>query len=195
MANLQPPPYGAVQGNVQWNAWFEQINRLLSGVTTSLNAIDDVVLASVTNNQLLQFDTTGNVWRNETDIVLPGTVDAEGIVTFAAAPLFQSTADVEGSLAANGGITGTTAAFTSTGDIEGAMTLGSTVDIEGVATFNAATHTIIGNATIEGSLLSVAETTDEFVLTFNAGTETWEGQIVTASDPVGTAVAMAIALG
>jgi hypothetical protein len=55
------------------------------------------------------------------------------------------------------------------------------MDAEGVATFNAATHTIVGNATVEGSLLAMAETTDEFILTFNAGTETWEPEANAAS--------------
>jgi hypothetical protein len=78
--------------------------------------------------------------------------------------------DVEGAFSATG-----------TGDIEGNAILGGTLDSEGVATFNAATHVIVGNATVEGSLLSVAETTDEWILTFNSGTETWEGQANAAS--------------
>jgi len=63
---LQPPPYQDAQGTQRWSEWFRKINDLLSGVSQSINNIDDVVITGVTDKELLSYDSGTSKWINQT---------------------------------------------------------------------------------------------------------------------------------
>ena len=127
------------------------------GGNLDLNSRDITGTGNIGTTGTLAVTGTGDI---EGNAILGGTVDVEGVATFASTPVLQANLDVEGT-----------------------TLLVGTVDTEGVVTHNAATHVIVGNATVEGSLLAMAEATDEHVLTFNTSTETWEPQAAAVTVP------------
>ncbi len=96
MPQIAPPPYQSIAGSLQWHAWYRQINDLLERVSVSINAHDDVTITSAADNEFLQWDAGTSKWENETNLVFPGTVDAEGAATFASTVNVEGTSDIEG---------------------------------------------------------------------------------------------------
>ncbi len=66
MPQIAPPPYQSIAGSLQWHAWYRQINDLLERVSVSINAHDDVTITSVTDNELLSWDSGTSKWINQT---------------------------------------------------------------------------------------------------------------------------------
>lgn len=157
MAVLQPPPYQSAQGSVQWNAWYLQINDLLSGVSQSLDAIDDVTLTGVEDGDFLVANAE-TIFTNRTtaqtvevlgfdtdDAVVFDTLDVETLTaedTEATTGLYTSNLDVEGTLTGPTTLGASDAEFTTLAvsgtldaeeGVEATSTSGPCVDLIGTA--------------------------------------------------------------
>jgi hypothetical protein len=67
MPTLSPPPYQDPQDSFSWNAWYNQINNLLEGISLSINNIDDVDIESAADGDILVYDGTAAKWRPATE--------------------------------------------------------------------------------------------------------------------------------
>ena len=83
MPQLEPPPYQDAADSHTWLSWYRQINDLLSGVSLSINNIDDVTIVGAETGDFLSWTDEG-VWENLTTaqtIEVLG-LDTDDTVTF-----------------------------------------------------------------------------------------------------------------